>query len=388
MKYVVVVGDGMADYPLEELKGRTPLEEASTPNMDYIAEKGCGGRLLTIPQGLPTGSDVANLSLLGYNPEKYYTGRGALEAAAMGVELKSGEVAFRCNLITVEDGRIADFTAGHISSEEAAELISLLNSKFSDLGRFYPGVSYRNLFVTKLGAEVTAKPPHDIVGEEVNGNLLRGKDAEPLNRMMLASREILSRAEVNLERLKKGKKPANMIWLWGQGKKPELPDFHKLHSLRAGVIAGVDLIRGIGKLAGMQAPKIPGATGYYDTDYSAKAEHAIKMLQEIDFCYIHVEAPDEASHEGNVEMKIKCIEEIDTKIVGRILDELPEVGIAVTTDHATPIDVRTHVRDEVPFAFYCDGIEKDEMKHLTERESKKGKYQLKGWEFLRVFLRP
>ncbi len=387
MKYIVVVGDGMADYPLEELGGKTPLEAADTPNMDFIANKGKGGKLVTIPEGMPTGSDVANLSLLGYDPRKYYTGRGPLEAVSAGVSLGRDEVAFRCNFITVEEGRIKDFTAGHISSQEGKELIELLNnSSLAGYGRFYSGVSYRNLFICSFGAEVEAVPPHDIVGEKIDENLIKnGEKAEVLNRIMLESREILEKAKVNQKRIEAGKNPANMIWLWGQGKRPELPSFRELYNLQGAVISAVDLIKGLGIYAGLKAVEVPGATGYYDTNYRNKAEYALKVLEEVDYCYLHVEAPDEAGHEGNLEMKIKAIEAIDKEIVGRLLDSLDDFKIAVLTDHPTPIEVKTHTNGAVPFAVYREGNKSDEMKAFSEKEAEKGKYgTMKGWEFTEI----
>ncbi len=382
MKYLVVVGDGMADYPLEELGGKTPLEEASTPNMDYIAKKGATGMLRTIPEGMDAGSDIANLAILGYEPRRYYTGRGPLEAASIGVELGEGEVAWRCNLITVEGGRIIDFTAGHVSSEEAKELLSALNDAgIAPFGRFYPGVSYRNLFVCPFGEELRSTPPHDIVGERVEDYLLeprRSESAEKLNEVMLRSRDVLAQHEVNLRRVEQGKKPANMVWLWGQGRKPELEPFSEKYGVRGAAISAVDLIRGIAKLAGMQVVNVPGATGYYDTDYRAKAEYALRALESADYCYIHVEAPDEAGHEGSVEMKIKTIEDLDEKLVGRLLDNLSEeVAIAVLPDHPTPIKVKTHTSEPVPFAVLSPKLGSDGVESFSERACSAGSLGLR-----------
>ncbi len=390
MKYVVVVGDGMADYPLKVLKGKTPLEVASTPNMDFIASKGKGGKLVTIPNGMPRGSDVANLSLLGYNPEEYYTGRGPLEAASAGVPLGRGEVAFRCNFITEHEGKIEDFTAGHISSQEGKQLIELLNtSRLTTDGKFYTGMSYRNLFVCSCGADVKAVPPHDITGERIDRNLIKdGEDAELLNKIMLDSKNILEKSEVNRKRVAAGHNPANMIWLWGQGKKPELPDFKEVYNLRGAVISAVDLIKGLGIYTGLKAISVPGATGYYDTNYRNKADYTLKIIEEVDYCYIHIEAPDEAGHEGNLEMKIKAIEAIDKEIVGRLLDNLENFRIAVVTDHPTPIEIKTHTADAVPFAVYGPGSNnRDEMKAFSEKDADKGRYtKRKGWELTNILI--
>lgn len=390
MKYIAIVGDGMADYPLKELGGRTPLEAARTPNMDFIAREGIGGLLKTIPQGMPTGSDVANLSLLGYRPENYYTGRGPLEAVSAGVELANSEVAFRCNFITVSEGKIEDFTAGHISSGEAKELIELLNeSRLVERGRFYPGVSYRNLFIAPYGNNLKTAPPHDTVGEEIEGYLPKaGGEAERLASLILASRKVLEKSEVNRKREKEGKKPANMVWLWGQGRKPELPGFEDTYCLSGAVIAGVDLIKGIGIYAGLKAIDVPGATGYYDTSYRNKAEYALKALEEVGYCLIHVEAPDEASHEGSLEMKLKTIEAIDEQIVGRLLREMQgDFTIAVLTDHPTPIEVGTHTREEVPFAVYSPRRGRDKIRAFSEKEAGRGQHgKIRGWEFIKLLL--
>ncbi|NOZ58645.1 MAG: cofactor-independent phosphoglycerate mutase [Euryarchaeota archaeon] len=391
MKYLVVVGDGMADYPLEELGGRTPLEEASTPNMDSIARRGAAGMLRTIPPGMDAGSDIANLSILGYDPRKYYTGRGPLEAASLGVELGDGEFAWRCNLITVEDGRIADFTAGHITSAEARELVEALNRELGHAGRFYPGVSYRHLFVSERGEGLSSTPPHDVVGARVEEHLLKPKhsaSARELNELMLRSREVLEEHEVNRRRVEQGKRPANMIWLWGQGKKPELEPFAERFGITGAAISAVDLIRGIARLAGMRVVHVPGATGYYDTDYRAKAEYALRALEEVDFCYIHVEAPDEAGHEGSVEMKLRTIEDLDGKLIGRLLDGMEEdTAIAVLPDHPTPIRVKTHTPEPVPFAVLSPRVEGDGVGSFSERECQRGSLGLvEGTEFIRLLL--
>ncbi len=378
MKFIVLICDGAADYSLPELGGKTPLEVASTPNMDYIARKGRVGLLKTLFEGLPYGSDVANLGILGYDPRKYYTGRGALEAGAMGIELQEDEVAFRCNLITVKNGKIHDYSAGHISTKEAKELIKLLNEKL-DVGKFYAGVSYRNLFVIKSPEAIKLKttPPHDIVDEEIEKYLISPdcEIARKLNNLMLSSRKILENRK------------ANMIWLWGQGKKPNLESFEEKYNLRGGVISAVDLIKGIAYYANMRIIEVEGATGYYDTNYEGKANEAIKALETLDFVYIHVEAPDEAGHESNIEKKIKAIENIDKKILGKILDSGIEASIAVLPDHATPIKVRTHTPEPVPFAIYNPEKKGDSVKSFSEAEAKHGSFGIReSVEFMGLLL--
>ncbi|RLG57916.1 MAG: cofactor-independent phosphoglycerate mutase [Candidatus Hydrothermarchaeota archaeon] len=378
MKFIVLICDGAADYSLPEFGGKTPLEVASTPNMDYIARRGRVGLLKTLFEGLPYGSDVANLGILGYDPRKYYTGRGALEAGAMGIELQENEVAFRCNLITIKNGKIHDYSAGHISSEEAKEIIKLLNEKLN-LGKFYAGVSYRNLFVIQSPEAIKLKttPAHDIVGEEIEKYLISPdcEIARKLNNLMLSSRNILK------------DRKANMIWLWGQGKKPDLESFEERYKLRGGVISAVDLIKGIAYYANMRIIEVEGATGYYDTNYEGKANEAIKALETLDFVYIHVEAPDEAGHEGNIEMKIKAIENIDQKILGKILDSGVEASIAVLPDHATPIKARTHTPEPVPFAIYHPEKKGDSVKSFSEAEAKQGSFGIReSVEFMGLLL--
>jgi len=396
MKYVVVIGDGMADYPLEELNNKTPLQASVIPNMDYIASNGVNGFLKTIPNGMEPGSDVANLAIMGYNPKKYYTGRGPLEAASIGANLKSGEVAFRCNFITAKDGKLADFNADHISTEESKELIKTLNQEFGDAGKFYLGVSYRNLFVVENEhfASLKSMPPHDIVGENIDENLLRpfnDKDAQLLNEIMNESMELLKDHPVNKKRINNGKNPANMIWLWGQGIKPDIPLFNEKYGLNGATITGVDLIKGIGIYLGLTNIEVPGATGYFDTDYEAKARHAINALDNHDIIFIHVEAPDEAGHAGNIEEKIKGIESIDSKIVGKLLDELPkfdDYAISILPDHATPIRVKTHTVDPVPYAMFSTKGFKDDTSQYNEFSAKRGSLgTIKGYKFMNNFLK-
>ncbi|HOB06711.1 MAG TPA: cofactor-independent phosphoglycerate mutase [Methanoculleus sp.] len=371
MKYIVILGDGMADEPLAELGGRTPLEYAETPNMDRIAREGRCGMLRTVPEGFEPGSDIANLSVLGYDPRVSYTGRGPLEAASMGIELGEGEMAYRCNLVTVRDGLMVDFNAGHISSAEGAALLRDLDAVLGGV-RVYPGISYRNLLVLPEGRGSLTTPPHDIVGRPIQEYLPRGDDAAALLECMERSCEVFADHPVNRRRVLEGKIPATGIWPWSGGKRPSLEPFREKYGLAGGVISAVDLLGGIARLAGMEVIRVPGATGFIDTDYKAKARYAVDALDRLDFVYMHVEAPDEAGHMGSVEEKVRAIERLD-EAIGIIL-ERPETVVAVLPDHPTPIRCRTHTADPVPFAVLGKG--KDGVKGFSEREARKGSFGL------------
>jgi len=371
MKYIVILGDGMADEPLAELDGRTPLEYAETPNMDRIAREGRCGMLQTVPEGFEPGSDIANLSVLGYDPRVSYTGRGPLEAASMGIELGEGEMAYRCNLVTVRDGLMVDFNAGHISSAEGAALLRDLDAVLGGV-RVYPGISYRNLLVLPEGRGSLTTPPHDIVGRPIQEYLPRGDDAAALLECMERSCEVFADHPVNRRRVLEGKIPATGIWPWSGGKRPSLEPFREKYGLAGGVISAVDLLGGIARLAGMEVIRVPGATGFIDTDYKAKARYAVDALDRLDFVYMHVEAPDEAGHMGSVEEKVRAIERLD-EAIGIIL-ERPETIVAVLPDHPTPIRCRTHTADPVPFAVLGKG--KDGVKGFSEREARKGSFGL------------
>lgn len=360
MKYIILLGDGMADYPVDSLSGKTPLEYAHIPNMDTIAREGTLGLVDTIPQGFAPGSDVANLSVLGYDPGVYYTGRGPLEAASMGVKLGPNDVAYRCNLVTLSPDRdsiMESFNADHITSEEAGEIISDLNKNLgSDEITFYPGVGYRHLMVWKGGAvTVITTPPHDIVESEIKNYLPHGAGAESIRDLMLRSQKILKDHRINRGRVKNGKKPATSIWLWGQGRAPDMDPMTKKFNLRGGMISAVDLLNGIGIYAGLKIIRVEGATGYTDTNYVGKAEKALEFLKDNDFVFVHVEATDEMGHEGSAEGKIKALEDFDEKVVGTVLkgvEDFDKVRLMVLSDHPTPISVRTHVIDPSPFAVY------------------------------------
>jgi 2,3-bisphosphoglycerate-independent phosphoglycerate mutase len=367
VKYIVIIGDGMADEPLEQLGGKTPLEYAMTPNLDRLARDGACGMLRTIPEGFEAGSDIANLSVLGYDPVNLYTGRGPLEAASMGIDLTSRDIAYRCNLVTIEDGVMRDFSAGHISSPEGAALLSALQQEVKDV-LIRSGVSYRNLIVVHGGGGAVSTPPHDIVGKSVADYLPKGSDAPLLARCMEASRRVFAGHAVNAARKKVGKPPATQIWPWSGGKKPDLPLFVEKYGKRGGMISAVDLLNGIGRSVGMEVIRVPGATGYLDTDYHAKARYALAAIKHLDFLYLHVEAPDEAGHLGSIEEKVRAIERFDG-LVGTVLDGFDGV-VAVLPDHPTPIRVKTHTAEPVPFVVRGKG--RDATVRFTEREAQKG----------------
>jgi 2,3-bisphosphoglycerate-independent phosphoglycerate mutase len=360
MKYVVLLGDGMADYPTKKLGGKTPLQCAFTPFMDQIAAEGTLGCVDTIPEGLNPGSDVATLSVLGYDPRETYTGRGPLEAASMGINLGSNDMVYRCNLVTIGDNDspgafMDDFTAGHISTEEAREIILDINKQLgSSQLEFFPGVGYRHLFVWRnspVAPETTV--PHDITGKPIAEYLPCGNSFEEINSIMRRAGEILLNHPVNARRKEAGKKQANSIWLWGQGVKPQIVPLTQKYSLSGGMISAVDLLNGIGILAGLKVYHVEGATGYIDTNYTGKANMALDLLNFMDFVFVHLEAPDEMGHEGNAAGKIQAIEFFDEKIVGPILNKMPSFGdyrIIVLSDHPTPLDLKTHVGDPSPFA--------------------------------------
>jgi len=377
MKYIVLVGDGMADYPIPELGGITPLAAANIPNMDFIAKHGKCGVAKTIPENMPAGSDVANLSIMGYDPAQYYSGRGPLEAASIGINLEKDDIAFRCNLITEKDGVIADYSAGHISSEEARSLIDAVDKELGNHIKFHAGVSYRHLLVMKKGEKAQCTPPHDVVGQSVDDCLPQGEDSEILIALIKASKPILENHKVNMKRRKDGKNIANLIWLWGQGKAPSMPRFAELFGVSGSIISAVDLLKGIGKYAGLDIINVPGATGYLDTNFSGKAAYALRSLKDHDFVLVHVEAPDEAGHMGNIEAKIKAIEDFDEKVVGGMLNELAgDYRIMVLPDHFTPISVRTHTKEPVPFAIYSSTESADYVDRFDELAAKEGVFGL------------
>ncbi len=394
MKYVLVVGDGMADYPVPELNGKTPLQVARKPNMDAIAAKGRSGLLKTVPEGMSSGSDTAILSVLGYKPEQLLVGRGALEAAARGIELKGNDVAFRCNLITEENGILADYAAGHITTKEATQLIISMQEVFEIPGKieFFPGLDYRHFLVLRnlLDSDlIYCNPPHDVIGAEIGEVLPKAKSEKVdatvnlLRKMILGSKNVLDNHPVNIARRKAGKKPGNMVWFWGGGVKPSMPTFREKFGLQAAVISAVDLVKGIGIYAGMQVISVKGATGMYDTNFEGKANAALKALETNDFVFVHVEAPDEAGHEKDVEKKIKAIEDLDKRLLTKLLKGLREpYAIAVLPDHPTPITVGTHTRDPVPFAIRSPFWPSDGLQRFDEVSARTGGFGIVNHESL------
>lgn len=390
MKYAILVGDGMSDYPIPELDNRTPLEVAKIPNMNDIVGHGMIGTVKTVPRGMKPASDIANLSIMGYDPKLYYSGRGPLEAANIGVELDETEAAFRCNLVTANNDILADYSAGHITEKESTILMKFLDEKLgSDRVRFYHGKSYRNLVVIKAKSQSDLKelidtacvPPHDITGKKISKNLPKGGSAEFLVKLMESSRAILEKHEINKVRVDLKENPANMIWLWGQGTNPNMPTFKGLFGIEGAVISAVDLINGIGKLVGLEIVNVPGATGYYDTNYQGKGQYAVNALKEKDFVFVHVEAPDEAGHNGDVRAKITAIENFDKFVVGAVwkyIKELKDARLMVLSDHPTPISIRTHASDPAPFVMAGKGIEHNAFEVFSEANAVLSKIKFKS----------
>ena len=373
MKYAIVIPDGCADEPQPSLGGKTPLQAARLPNMDRVAQLGYVGNTNNVPPSLTPASDVATLSLLGYDPMEVYTGRSPLEAAAMGITLRPEDWAIRCNLVNVDNEEMRDFTAGHISSEEGHQLIAALRKELegptpdgSGVLEFVPGVSYRNCLVYRTtkpapfsSSETKAQPPHDIPDQPIAGYLPSGPGSDLLRLLMAQSRQVLGEHPVNAARRAAGKRPATQIWLWGQGRAPRLKKFHELYGKRGAIISGVDLVRGVGILLGWQRLDVAGVTDYLDNDYVAQGKATIEALKSYDIVCAHVESPDEASHEGKAEEKVKALERIDEHIVGPLLEAMPKMGdwrILVSPDHRTPLRTRAHAHGAVPFAIAGTGV--------------------------------
>jgi 2,3-bisphosphoglycerate-independent phosphoglycerate mutase len=421
MKYAIIIPDGSADEPQDSLGGKTPLEAARLPNMDAVAAAGVVGRANNTPKALPAGSDTANLSLLGYNPLEHFTGRAPLEAAAQGIELGPDDWAVRCNLVTIEDQVMRDFTAGHISTEEAAALIATVQEELgSERLRFYPGVSYRNLLVVRGGAgrgasfqlaesgqatppsstslppapfsqDTCTAAPHDLTDQSVLDGYPRGPGSGLLTDLMSASMSLFADHPVNAARRRAGKLPATNVWLWGQGSTPHLEKFEKVYGVRGAMITAVDLLRGIAKLIGWQRIDVPGATGYVDTDYAAKGRYAIEALEQFDLVCVHVEATDEASHEGDTAKKIKALEDIDRHIVGPVFEALRAHGdfrILVSPDHPTPLRTKTHSHGWVPFAMAGAGVKPDGARQYDDPTGEKSELAFpEGWKLMGRFLK-
>ncbi|TDN95696.1 cofactor-independent phosphoglycerate mutase [Sunxiuqinia elliptica] len=400
MKYIIVLGDGMADEPLANYGDKTPLQMANTPAIDQLAKMGTCGQLVTVPENMHPGSEIANLSVLGYDVAQVFEGRGTLEAASIGVVLEPGDLALRCNLICVEGEQIKNHSAGHISNEEAHELIDYLNQQLgSEEIVFHKGVSYRNLLVVKGGSkQLDCTPPHDVPGQAFAQHLVKAtadeaqNTAEQLNALIARSMELLANHPVNQKRKAAGKDMANSIWPWSPGYKPQMPTLKELFGIeKSAVISAVDLIQGIGVYAGMDVIKVEGATGLYDTNYEGKAEATIQALKDHDLVYLHIEASDEAGHEGDVELKTRTIEYLDQRVVRYLIEETAKmdepVTIAVLPDHPTPCATTVHTKDPVPFLIYKPGVDGDQVEAYDEFTVRKGSYGLlRGAEFMRALL--
>ena len=376
-RYALIIPDGAADEPLEQLGGCTPLEVANTPNLDWLAEHGQVGLVQTIPPGFEPGSDVASLSLLGYDPKRYYTGRAPLEAASMGVPLNPEDVAFRCNLVSSDGERMLDYSADEVSTPEAHELMTFINERLgSRQVQFYAGVSYRNLMVWRGGShEQKLTPPHNILSQPLEPHLPEGEGEVMLRRLIWDSLELLDQHPVNQRRRDQGLAPANMIWFWGQGRSLTLPSFRERHGVQGAVVAAVDLMRGICKCAGLDTPTIPGATGNLETDFAAKGRASVALLADHDFVCVHVEAPDEAAHHGLADRKVWAIEQVDDHVVGPILKALREFdrfSIMAGPDHYTPVSLRTHADKPVPFLIYHSDGDVDRVEAFHERAAQEG----------------
>ncbi len=399
MKYIIILADGVADNPIEKLGGKTPLMAANKPNIDALCAKSRCGKLITVPSDMPPGSEIANMAVLGYDVKEVYQGRGVLEAASIGIDIEPGELAMRCNIICIEDEKIKNHSAGHITTEEAKIIVNDLKKEFdNNIVSIYPGVSYRHLLKIKGGSNlVSCTPPHDVPGTPFKDVMVKptSKEGEEtanmLNNLILESQKFLANHPINLKRIKEGKDPANSIWPWSPGYKPNMKTFQELYGLSGAVISAVDLLYGIGKYAGFKAIHVPGSTGLYDTNYEGKAKAAVDALKEVDLVYLHIEASDEAGHEGNVELKTKTIEYLDQRVVKYIVEETSKmkepVSIAILPDHPTPCETRTHNHDAVPFMIFNPLLDADEVSVYDEKSTEKGIYGvIKGNEFIKTFI--
>jgi len=394
MKYALILPDGCADEPIEELDGQTPLEAARVPHMDSIAQTGRVGMVQTVPAGFAPGSDVATLSVVGYDPAKYYTGRAPLEAVAQRISLAPGELVFRCNLVTIVEDVMEDFAAGHISQPEAEKLIADLQQAMGDdKVAFHAGVGYRHLMTLKDAAwmRVQCTPPHDLTGRPISEGLPTGKGADLVCDLMKRSQTVLADHEVNAVRRDLGESPATSIWLWGQGTMPRLPAFKQRFGVTAAAITAVDLIRGIALSVGWKLMPVEGATGYLDTNYQGKGEAAVQALDDFDMVVVHVEAPDEAGHNGNADAKVKALEEIDEYVVGPLLDKLATFDdwrVLCLPDHPTPVRLKTHTADPVPFCMAGTGVIPNQATCFTETVGRNSRQNVDpGHELMEYFLK-
>ena len=392
-KYVIIIPDGAADEPLDIFGGKTVIEAANLPNIDSLSLQGRLGLVHTVPEGMAPGSDVAQMSLLGYNPDVFYTGRAPIEAVAQDIELGDNEFVFRCNLVTFADGKMADHSAGHISTEEGKKIIELLQSRLgSDNVRFYPGVSYRHLCVVKdVDFKLDTVPPHDVIGSDVKSILPVGKGAEFVKELMEKSQEILADCDINRVREDLGENIVSSIWLWGQGKRANMESFEAKYGIKGAAITAVDLVRGLSKLIGFDVINVDGATGLADTNYDGKAQAAIEALKDHDLVFVHIEGPDEASHSGDAELKKLALERIDEKIVAPILAELKKYDdwrMLIMPDHPTPIATRGHSADPVPVVIAGTGMETRLQKPFSEKNAKETGFEIKkGYELMEYFVK-
>ena len=383
MKYLILVPDGSADYALPELDGRTPMQAARTPYMDRLAAEGCGGLVQMIPANRPAGSDVGNLEIFGYDSTVHYTGRAPLEASSMDIPMGPDDIAWRCNTVTRDGDTLVDYSAGHISTAEAQAVIEAVGEALgTEKIHFYPGVGYRHIVVCAGGPEdLVSHAPHDIMGQSMQAHLPSGPGETQIRSLMEGADSILADHPVNKRRTAEGKAPANAIWLWGSGRPLTLPTVGERYGLQAGVISAVDLVRGIGCCAGYHQIEVPDITGYLDTNYEGKADYALEALRSgTDLVYVHVESPDECGHNGDAAAKVTALEDFDARIVGRVLQGLETLGDAcrllMTPDHRTPVPLRTHSREPVPFVLWGEGIAADDMKVYDEIAAEAGSLQL------------
>lgn len=392
-KYAIIIPDGAADEPLEELDNKTVLEAADIPNIDKISQTGKQGIVRTIPEGFEAGSDVAQMTLLGYDPVRYYSGRAAIEAAAQDIELNEDEWVFRCNLVTIVDGKMADHSAGHISTEEAKELIRELSEQLgNDKIRFYPGVSYRHLTTFKgFDIDVHTNPPHDHIGTAIEKILPRGKGAEMLIELMARSQQLFMNHDINKVRKDLGENQVSSIWFWGQGRKALMERFENRFGIKGASITAVDLVRGLSKLVGFDLIEVEGATGFVDTNYEGKGTAAIEALKKYDMIFVHIEAPDEAGHSGNAQMKKKAVEQIDRYIVGPVYEAIRQYDswkILVAPDHPTCIRDGAHSPEPVPFAIAGTGISSVLNEPFSESNAEKSGFKIEnGFELMEYFLK-
>jgi len=393
MKYAIIIPDGAADEPLKELNGQTPLAAADLPNMDAVVSRGRCGTVSNVPDSKPCGSDVAIMSVMGYDPMIHYSGRAPLEAAAQKLKVNSKQWIFRCNLVTIFDSIMEDHSAGHIRNEEADKLIDALNDILADdIVKFYKGVSYRHLMTCAGDCKVKTTPPHDILGKKVSGYLPKGRGSKELRALIERSAAILGAHDVNTVRTDLGENPANSIWLWGEGKMPRLPSFKKRFGLSGAAITGVDLVRGLAGLIGWDLIEVEGATGYLDTNYAGKGAAAVEALDKYDLVFVHVEAPDEAGHSGNPQAKIEALQQIDAHIVAPVLERLKQEGdewrLLLLPDHPTPCTIRTHTREPVPFALAGKNTAGIVDAPFTEQTARDADLHIaKGCDLMEFFLR-